>query len=45
MTDTRYELEILNECGKKVKTKNQKVLRDNFDVVEITGGSWFGGCF
>ena len=25
-TGTRYELETLHQCGKKVKTKNQKVL-------------------
>ena len=28
-TDTKYELEILHQCGKRVKTKSQKVLEAN----------------
>ena len=29
-TDTRHVLKILHHCGKKVKTKNQKVFEANF---------------
>ena len=31
-TGTRYGLEMLQQCDKKVKTKSQKVLRANSNV-------------
>ena len=31
-TGTRYDLEILNQCGKMVKTETQKVFGANFYV-------------
>ena len=42
-TGTRYELEILHECGKKVKTKSQKVLGANSYVGEVTEKKLVGG--
>ena len=46
-TGTRYGLEILHQCGKKIKTKSQEVLGSNPNVSrsyrEKTGrGALFG---
>ena len=37
MTGTRYKLEILHQCGKRVKAKSQKVLGANPYVRKGTG--------
>ena len=36
-----YGLEILHQCGKKVKTKSQKVLGASFTFVEVSGKNWY----
>ena len=50
-TDTRYKLEILHQCGKRVKTKSQKVLGANSYICRsyrgktgrgALGESWIG---
>ena len=42
-TGTRHELEILQQCGKRVNTKCQKVWRLNPTFVEATGEKLVGG--
>ena len=37
-TGTKYKLEVLHQCGKKVKTKSQKVLGANSYVCESYRG-------
>ena len=36
MYGTRYEVEVLQQCGKRVKTKSQKVLGLVHAFVEVT---------
>ena len=42
---TRYELEILDQYGKKVKTKSQKILGDNSYVCRSYRGKTGRGAF
>ena len=45
-TDTRYKIEILHQCGKRVKTKSQKVLGPNSYVCRShRGKTGRGGLF
>ena len=45
-TSTRYDLEILHQCGKRVKTKGQKVLGVNSIVCKsYKGKNWLGSLF
>ena len=44
-TGTRYKLEILHECGKRVETKNQKVLGSNSYVCISYKGKTGMGAF
>ena len=37
-TGTRYDLEILHQCGKKVKTKSQKNFGNNSNVCRSYSG-------
>ena len=37
-TDNRYRLKILHQCGKRVKTKSQKVFGANFYVFRSYSG-------
>ena len=36
----RYGLEILHQCGKRVKSKSQKFLRLLSTFAEVTGENW-----
>ena len=50
VTGTRYGLEILQKCDKRIETKNQKVLRtDSYIFSEATGSGVFlpinNGCY
>ena len=40
-----YGLENLNQCGKSIKTRSQKVLESNSYVREVTGENLVGGLF
>ena len=42
-TGTRYGLEILHKCGKRVETKSQNVLGLVLTFVEVTGETLVGG--
>ena len=44
-TGTMYELEILHQCGKRFKTKSQKVLGANSYVCRIYRGKTGRGDF
>ena len=44
-TGTRYDLENLHQCGKKVKTKSQKVFGAISNVCRIYRGKTGGGAF
>ena len=44
-TDTRYKLEILHQCGKRVKTKSQKVLGANSYICRSYRGKTGRGPF
>ena len=44
-TTTRYGLEILHQCRKRVKTKSQKVLGANFYVSRSYKDNLVGGLF
>ena len=42
-TGTRYGLEILQQCGKRAKTRSQEVLGANSHVCKSYRGKWWGG--
>ena len=44
-TGTRYHLNILHQCGKKIKTQSQKILSLIFTFVEITEENLVGWPF
>ena len=43
--DTRYDLKILHQCDKRIKTKIQKVCGLSTLFVEVTEGKLVGGLF
>ena len=44
-TGTRYDLEILHKCGKKVETKSQKILGLIPTFIGVTAEKLVGGLF
>ena len=45
LTSTRYDLEVLHQCGRGVKTKSQKSLGGNSNVCRSYRGKTGGGAF